>query len=49
MPASPHAVNLQPPLLEPFIEADDAALIVRLSPRRLRKLAGRLSVTHRRM
>ena len=39
MCASPHALNLQPPPLEPFIEAHDGALIVRMSLRHLKKLA----------
>jgi len=34
----PRVLNLHPPSLEPFIEADDGALIVRMSPRHLKKL-----------
>jgi hypothetical protein len=41
MSASPHALNLQPPPLEPFIEADDGALIVRMSPRHLKSWLGK--------
>ncbi len=32
-------VNVQPPALEPFIEAEEGAPIVRLCPRHIKKLA----------
>jgi hypothetical protein len=40
MNLDPHpSLNLQPPVLEPFVEAEEAAPFVKMSPRHLKNLA----------